>query len=341
MREESVQGRKKSRNNCQIVKKKHSGKANFVDKKKIFDRTLAEFEEKIKQRALLALDDDVGRGDITTNAIMRDTGARTRAFIRAKEEGVFCGVLEARAVLNGLKLFWRKKEGARVKRGEVVLVVEGDVREILRRCRIALNYLQSLSGIATKTSRLVEKFGSRICSLRKTHPCLQFSEKRAVQVGGGFTHRLNLADGFLIKDSHIAAVAMELFGKQKKYAEKQKIAAIREAIMRCVEYRRSRVSFPIEVEVESLAQALAAVEAKKKTGAPDAILLDNQTPKQIQKIVRAVRRIDNTILIEASGGINEKNIPAFLRAGVDVVSMSELTLHAKPLDFNLVVEGYK
>ncbi len=317
-----------------------------MDKNKIFNRSLKNFEKKMAQRAALALNDDVGEGDITTEATINKKNAasqRARAIVRAKENGVFFGVLEAGVVLSGLKSKWKAKEGARVKRGDVVLVVEGDVREILKKCRIALNYLQLLSGIATKTRALVKKFGRRVCSLRKTHPGLQFSEKRAVQAGGGFTHRLNLADGFLIKDNHIAAVAVELFGKNTAFTEKQKISAIREALARCSKYRSENhlASRPIEVEVESLAQAVAAAEMKKKTRAPDVIMLDNQTPRQLKKIARAIRRIDKTILLEASGGISEKNISAFLRAGADVVSMSSLTFNAKPLDFDLVIEGYK
>lgn len=320
-------------------------KADFVEKNKIFNRSLKQSNKRIASRAIEALGDDVGSGDITTNAISRKkTISKTtaRAFIRAKADGVLCGVLEATAVLEGLKLEWKKREGDKIKKGEIVAVVEGDVRKILASCRTALNYLQILSGISTKTRRLVEKFGARVCALRKTHPCLSFSEKRAVQAGGGFTHRLNLSDGFLVKDNHIAAVATELFGKKKHFFEKQKIAALQECIIRCASYRSAHhFPFPIEVEVETLAQAVAAAELKKKTGAPDAILLDNRTPAQVKQIASAIRKIDSSILIEASGGITEKNVSSFLQAGADVVSMSDLIFNAKPLDYSLTIGGYK
>ncbi|MBI5158733.1 carboxylating nicotinate-nucleotide diphosphorylase [Candidatus Micrarchaeota archaeon] len=315
-----------------------------MDKKTIFDRSLGKFEQHSKERALTALEDDSAPEDITTRATIRKTATQTtvRAFIHVKETGVLCGISEASAVLKGLKLEWKKREGEKIKKGEIVCIVRGDVRKILRNCRVALNYLQILSGIATKTRRLVEKFGARVCALRKTHPCISFSEKRAVQAGGGFTHRLNLSDGFLIKDNHIAAVATELFGKQKRFTEKQKIKAMEKCILRCASFRSAHhFSFPIEVEVESLAQAIAAAQLKKKTGAPNVIMLDNRTPKQVKQIVQAIRKINSTILIEASGGITEKNISSYLKAGADVVSTSELILNAKSLDFSLTIEGYK
>lgn len=310
-----------------------------MKKNDIFDRNLRAFEKQMKERALLALADDIGKEDITTKAVITKPIC-AKAVIISKSSGILCGLLEAKEILKGLKIKSAKKEGDKIRKGEVILTLEGNAVKMLQNGRIALNYLQTLSGIATTTNELAKKYPRRICSLRKTHPYLSYSEKRAVKVGGGLTHRLGLSDGFLIKDNHIAAVYSELF--KGNFSEEKKMAAVKEAITRAATYRKGKqLQHPIEIEVESEKEAVAAAKMKEKTGAPDAILIDNRKPKEVASITRAIRRINDSILIEASGGITPKNAKTYLHAGVDVISSSYLTLRAKPLDFSLVITGYK
>lgn len=310
-----------------------------MKKERVFDRSLKKYEEPARERALLALKDDLGKGDITTNALIKKP-IHTKAFVIAKSPGILCGLLEAKEILKGLNVTGNKKEGEKIRRGDVLLTISGDARKMLQKGRAALNYIQILSGIATATKKLTKKYKGRICALRKTHPCMSHGEKRAVQVGGGFTHRIGLFDGILIKDNHIAAISIELFGR--KFTEKKKTTAIRKAIRRAAMYRKKeKLNCPIEIEVESREQAMAAAGMKRKTDAPDAIMIDNKTPKEVAPIVEAIRKVDRSILIEASGGITPKNIGKYIEAGVDVVSSSYLTLRSKPLDASLVIKGYK
>lgn len=308
-------------------------------KKEIFDRSLRAYEKQIRERALLALNDDIGKGDITTEAVIKKP-IQVKAVVISKSSGILCGLLEAKELLKGLNVKSNKKEGDKIRKGDVLLMLEGDGRKMLQNGRIALNYLQVLSGIATTTNELAKKFPGKICSLRKTHPCLSYGEKRAVKAGGGLTHRLGLSDGFLIKDNHLAAISAELF--RGKFSEEGKVAAVKEAIKRAAVYRkRKKLTHPIEIEVESEREAIAAAGMRRKTGAPDAILIDNKKPKEVASIVKAIRRIDSSILIEASGGITPKNAKNYINAGVDVISSSYLTLRSKPLDTSLVIKGYK
>jgi nicotinate-nucleotide pyrophosphorylase (carboxylating) len=308
-------------------------------------RDLAPYRKQILSRALLALRDDVGRGDITTLATLSQASKEEEATIVVKEDGVLGGVLEARAVLEagGLHVEFLKEQGDSVNKGEVIARIRGDVRQILSRERTALDYLQIMSGIATACRRLALRFPGKVASLRKTHPGLAFSEKMSVRAGGALTHRLGLFDGFLIKDNHIAAVARELFGSSV-FTEEQKVRAIRESLRRAELFRRRhRLSrYFIEVEVESLGQALAAARYFRDSGVPDIILLDNMSPSEVKQCVKAIREVaGHDILIEASGGVTEANLESYVEAGVDVASMSSLTLNSRPLDISLKIVGYK
>jgi nicotinate-nucleotide pyrophosphorylase (carboxylating) len=316
-----------------------------LDKKDAYVRDLSPYKEEMTKRALLALRDDIGEGDITTLAIFSESSRVEEAVIIAKSDGVLSGVFEAKEVLaaGGLKVEFTKEEGEFIEKGSVVARIVGDVREILARERTALNYLQVLSGIATVCHKLNSRFPGKVASLRKTHPGLSFSEKRSVLVGGALTHRLGLFDGFLIKDNHLAAVARELFGSTQ-ISEEQKIKAIEESLRRAKAYRDRCRLFKcfIEVEVESLAQAKAAAVFHMADGVPDIILLDNMSPTDVSICVKAIREIAGfSILIEASGGITPNNLEQYIKAGVDVASMSFLTFNAPPLDFSLKIVGYK
>lgn len=312
-----------------------------MNKKTAYSRNLRSYQKKMVAGALEALEDDAGSGDITSDSTVRKQ--IVEAIVKAKSNCILCGLLEAEAIMKKGKIKIRKlkEEGDKLKPGDIIMRLKGDIKQILKRERTCVNYLQRLSGIATQTHELCSKYPGKISSLRKVAPGLLFSEKRAVQVGGGLTHRVNLGDGFLIKDNHIASVIVEKFGG--KFTEKNKVKSIWECLNRAKRYRsRMRKKWPIEVEVESMTQALAAAEYFKICGVPDMILLDNFRPKELKKVVKRIRKeVGKKILLEASGGINPKNIKKFLATGVDVVSTSYLTLGASPADISMKIVGYK
>lgn len=275
-----------------------------------------------------------GARDITSEACLAKGKTRAAggkrlavAVIEAQCGGVVCGLLEAAAVFAPLKTRPLVKEGNAVRKGTALMEIEGDAAEILRRERVALNYLQVFSGIATETRKWTKKYPGKIASLRKVHPGLALSEKRAVQVAGGMAHRISLADGYLVKGNHLRAIMRE------KKAGREKAAAI--AAERCLRHKRKHgLPYLVEIEVESLGGAQAAVKA----GA-EAILVDNQTPAALKKIAQEVRKINKRILIEASGGIREKNAGEYLAAGADFVSTSALTFGSRPLKMHLVLKS--
>jgi len=274
-----------------------------------------------REIALSALSLDAKK-DITSQACIRN--GKAKAFIIAQEKGVISGLSEALAVLSPLKTKVLVKEGQTVKKGSILIEIEGSILEILKRERTALNYLQILSGIATETNKLVKKHGKRIASLRKSHPLLSLSEKRAVEAGGGFSHRLSLSDGYLIKNNHISAIAKEKNCKSRAHA-------VEIAIQRALSARGNKRAF-VEVEVESVPEAKSAAKTSV-----DAILIDNQTIANAKKTVSAVRSVNKKVIIEASGGITPKNISSYLKTGCDFVSMSHLALKSRPLNLHLVV----
>jgi nicotinate-nucleotide pyrophosphorylase (carboxylating) len=273
-------------------------------------------------RARRALSEDAEK-DITSEACI-GRESRSRAIVRTKQGGIVCGIAEANAVLSPpLHVKWHAKEGSRARKGSVIAEIDGSPREILRRERTALNYLCHLSGIATESRLLAKRFGGRIASLRKTHPCISASEKRAVAVGGCLTHRLSLSDGYLVKNNHISAIAQA--------AKVSRLGAIGIAVDECVLHRRRAGNkYFIGVEVASEKEAVAAARTKA-----DAILVDNQPVARFRKIARAIRRVNKSALIEASGGITPENAGYYLRAGADFCSTSWLTSRARPLDIHL------
>jgi nicotinate-nucleotide pyrophosphorylase (carboxylating) len=312
-----------------------------MNKRTAYSRNLKLHRKKMISRALEALGDDVDAGDITSNSTVRKQ--TVDAIVKSKSKCILCGLVEAEAIMKKgkIKIKKLKKEGDKLKKGTIIMKMKGDIKEILKRERTCINYLQRLSGIATQTYELCSKYPGKVSSLRKVAPGLLFSEKRAVEIGGGFTHRTNLSDGFLIKDNHIASVIVEQFGG--KFTEKNKVKGIWECLYRAKKYRKKiGKKWPIEVEVESMTQALAAVEYFKINQVPDMILLDNFKPKELKKVVKKIRKeIGKKILLEASGGIKPGNIKKFLDTGVDLISTSYLTLGAPPADISLDIIGYK
>jgi len=293
-----------------------------------FQRDLTDYEEDIKQRALHALRDDIRSGDITTDALFEQDHKLVDAEIIVKAPGVLAGILEASAIFEDgrLDISYSKKDGDNINNNEVIMKLSGSSKEILKRERTALNYLQRMSGIATLSKRFADKYQGKIAFLRKTDPGLLYSEKRAVKMGGCLTHRIGLFDGYLIKDNHIKARAKESNDREK---------AIRESITSI--YKKDSAKL-IEIEINALESATVAAETFKELDCKGAVLLDNMSPEEISKGVEKIRSIYNNIIIEASGRIDESNIDSYLKTGVDFVSTSYLLYGSKPLDMSLRVK---
>ncbi len=263
-----------------------------------------------------ALAEDVGPGDITTAAVV-ERAMKGAAEIVAKEELVVAGLFVAEKVFKNLdrnacfKAVY--KDGTRVRKGSVIARVSGRLGRLLTAERVALNFLQRLSGIATLTGEFVKRVRpskAKILDTRKTTPCMRKLERYAVKMGGGYNHRSGLFDAVLIKDNHIKAaggVAEAVRKANKKYREET----------------------AVEVEVTTLKEAREAVRA----GA-DIILLDNMTPERIRK---ALKVIDRRALVEVSGGVTLDNVKKVAAAGVDFISVGALTHSAPAVDISMKV----
>ncbi|MEM3536429.1 MAG: carboxylating nicotinate-nucleotide diphosphorylase [Candidatus Bathyarchaeia archaeon] len=274
-------------------------------------------EEKL--RRMLA--EDLGQGDITTAAIV-PVECSVKAEVTAKEAGVVAGIEEAEILLESLGLQTEAlvADGEEVKANQVLMRIHGNARTILSAERTLLNVLSHMSGIATTTRKVVEKlrkagFKTTVACTRKTAPGLLYFDKKAVLVGGGDTHRLHLDDMILIKDNHIAVAGN-----------------VKNAIKRAKE--KASFSKKIEVEISKAEDALAAAKA----GA-DIIMFDNFSPKQIEEAVKLLKKAGflGKVLLEASGGITSENVIAYASAGVDIVSLGEITDSPKTLDINLKI----
>ena len=274
--------------------------------------------EEIVERALA---EDLGKGDVTTGALIPGD-QQGNGFVLAKEEGILAGTGAARQVFHRvdpeLKVEILLEDGARVKPGSKVAKISGSIASILKAERVVLNFLQRLSGIASETNRYVaraEGLPVRIMDTRKTTPGLRSLEKYAVRVGGGENHRLNLGDGILIKDNHLVALRSQGLN-------------IKEIIAKARQNAPQRLQ--VEVEVRTISEALEAVKA----GA-NIVMLDNMNLEDMRK---AVKSIQGSALIEASGGITLDNVRAVAETGVDFISIGALTHSTKALDINLELE---
>ncbi|MBM7624969.1 carboxylating nicotinate-nucleotide diphosphorylase [Sporohalobacter salinus] len=261
-----------------------------------------------------ALIEDIGTGDITTEAVF-DNSKQVRGQLIAKEEGIIAGLevveLVFKQIDSSIQYKIQIEEGSQVKVGTVIAAISGAADSILTGERVALNFLQRMSAIATKAAEytsLVADYDVRIVDTRKTTPGLRLLEKYAVRLGGGNNHRFGLYDAVLIKDNHIQAV-----GSIKKAVKKAKI--------------RIPHTMKIEVEVETLAEVKEALSA----GA-DIIMLDNMSP---ELMVEAVDIIGSQAITEASGGITADTIIEVAKTGVDIISLGALTHTISALDISL------
>ena len=262
----------------------------------------------------MALQEDITSEDVSTNAVM-PTATKGSVDLIAKEDGVIAGLDIYARVFTILdektEIDFHCKDGDEVKKGELMATVTGDIRVLLSGERVALNYLQRMSGIATYTRQVAKLLeGSKVTLLdtRKTTPNCRVFEKYAVRVGGGCNHRYNLSDGVLLKDNHIGAAG---------------------SVTKAVQMAKAYAPFvrKIEIEVETLEQVKEAVEA----GA-DIIMLDNMTPEVMQQ---AVELIDGRAQTECSGNITKENIQKIREIGVDFVSSGALTHSAPILDISM------
>ena len=269
----------------------------------------------------VALIEDQAFNDPTTQVLI-PAGANGVGVVRAKEQGVLAGVGVAAAVFDridsSLTAHDLLTDGCALSPGDEIARIEGSVDGILRGERIALNFLQRMSGIASETNRYVravEGCKARIVDTRKTAPGLRYLDKYAVRIGGGYNHRLNLADGVLIKDNHIQAL-------RSRQMNLKEIIAL--ALARCSH------TVKVEVEVESLGEVQEAVEAGAHI-----IMLDNMP---VEEMRQAVDTIGGRALVEASGGINLDTVRAIAETGVDLISIGRLTQSAQTLDISLDLE---
>jgi len=269
--------------------------------------------DKIIERALL---EDIGTGDITTESII-PSNLKAKGIIKTFEKGVVAGLDIACLVFQKLDaeiVFQEKtKDGTKVIRGKELAEITGPARTILKGERVALNFLQRMSGIATITSKFCEEvkdFPVRIVDTRKTTPGLRILEKYAVRMGGGYNHRFGLYDAVLIKDNHIAIAG----------GIKSAVDSVR---------KQSSHTVKIEVEVESLSQLQEALKAQV-----DIIMLDNM---DLETMKEAVKMVKGKTLIEASGEITLEKVRKIAQAGIDLISIGALTHSVKSLNISMEI----
>jgi nicotinate-nucleotide pyrophosphorylase (carboxylating) len=270
----------------------------------------------IARNVAAALAEDVGSGDLT--APLTPAGKTARAVVTCRLEAVICGQAWFEATIRSLdpaaKVAWKVAEGARVPATTQVCTVSGNARALLTAERVALNFLQTLSGVATITHRYVEAIAgtrARIVDTRKTLPGLRLAQKYAVRVGGGSNHRLGLYDAMLIKENHIAAAG-----------------GIRQAITQA--RKLADTGAWIQVEVENLDQLREALDAGVIM-----ILLDNMSPHRMRE---AVKIAGDRAELEASGGITLENVRAIAETGVHRISVGALTKDVRAADFSMRFE---
>ncbi len=280
------------------------------------------FEEQVEEVVKRALAEDVGDGDPTTDALI-PKDLQGKAYFLVKEQGVVAGLPVAEKVFRTFDPRIRVEilipDGSHVRPGDIAGRVTGSLSNILKAERTAINFLQHLSGIASAAARYVEAVKGlpvKILDTRKTLPGLRVLEKYAVKMGGGQNHRMNLGDGVLIKDNHLAVL-------------------YRQGLTMKDVVRKARGGVPkglkIEIEVKNLEETRLAAEA-----GPDIILLDNMSVEMMRE---AVKIIKGRALIEASGGINLSNVRAIAETGVNFASSGSLTHSVKALDISLEFEG--
>ena len=270
----------------------------------------------IKKELLRFISEDIQGGDITSVLLPKK---KIKAKIISRQEGVLAGVKFAGDIfrLKGCSVKIIKKDGAKLKSNQIILQISGNAGTVLSCERTALNLLSRMSGIATQTNFLVSKIRkintkTKLYSTRKTAPGLRFFDKEAIMIGGGHKHRMSLNDMVMIKDNHLlVSNSIENITKNARKQHKD-----------------------VEVEVENQRDAMIAANSGATI-----VMLDNFSPAQIKKTISALqkKKIRNKIKLEASGGINSKNISAYAKTGVDIISVGSITNSVRGLDLSLKV----
>jgi len=270
----------------------------------------------IKKELLRFISEDIQGGDITSVLLPKK---KIKAKIISRQEGVLAGVKFAGDIfrLKGCNVKIIKKDGAKLKSNQIILQISGNAGTVLSCERTALNLLSRMSGIATQTNFLVSKIRkinkkTNLYSTRKTAPGLRFFDKEAIMIGGGHKHRMSLNDMVMIKDNHLLVCnSMEDIIKNARKRHKH-----------------------VEVEVENQNDAILAANCGATI-----VMLDNFSPIQIKKTITTLqkKKLRNKVKLEASGGINSKNITAYAKTGVDIISVGSITNSVSGLDLSLEV----
>ena len=286
----------------------------FWDRGKELTIKNKEYNNFVNQVLSMLLKQDINRGDLTTNSLIKENKEICAVFI-AKENGIFAGLEEFELFNRDLKIYPLKNDGDKIKQGEILIEIKGNARKILERERVSLNLLQRMSGIATVTNKSINTVHNKIkiAATRKT--MFGNIDKKAVSIGGGLTHRLNLNDGIIIKDNHL---------KILKYDIKKSLELVK---------NKSRY---IEIEVENREEALTSAKSIKKIANNKslfAVMLDKIQPEDAKYIIKELKNQDlyENILFEASGNISPSNVLKYANTGVDVISMGYLTHSARVL----------
>ena len=270
-------------------------------------------KEFIKHKCKIALNEDLfPHGDITSELI--DNNSTVNAKLISNDDGIIAGLEFAKCTFKlidkNIKFKFNKKDGEIIKKGNVIAIITGNVKNILIGERVALNFLTHISGIATKTNKFVKLAGKKckICCTRKTLPNYRVIQKYAVKLGGGTNHRFNLSDEFLIKDNHIAS------------------SDLKELVSLAIKNKKGK---KITVEVDNLKQLKKIIGLKFNT-----ILFDNMSIKNLRAGVKLVKKYYET---EASGNINLKTVKSVAMTGVDRISIGSITHSAPAIDFKLEI----
>ncbi len=268
----------------------------------------------IKNICKTALNEDLyPSGDITTSLIKKNIVKKAKLI--TNQNGIIGGLEFAnqtfKLIDNRIKFKIKKKEGSKIKKGDLIATVEGNIKSILIGERVALNFLSHISGISTKTNQFVKKIGKKpeICCTRKTIPNLRVVQKYAVKLGGGRNHRFNLSDEYLIKDNHLKA-------------DQSIVKIVKNAI-------KNKKGKKITVEVDNYNQLKKIIGLKF-----DRILFDNMSPIKLKKCVELAKKFYET---EASGGVNIKNVKKIAKTGVNRISVGEITHTVNSLDIKLEI----
>jgi len=287
--------------------------------------------KRVERIVKYALKEDIWTGDITSESVL-DRSLEVDGVILSRQNGIACGMTVAETVFRqvdpNIRFRPLVRDGGHIEPNKEIAFVEGNARAILRAERVTLNFLGHLSGIATRTRKMVDAAGMagvKIYDTRKTMPLHRYMQKYAVTVGGGHNHRLGLWDMVLIKDNHLRAFGMQTKSRNNENIIKSIIREARDSVQKNIR---------IEVEVESLKECEFALAEK-----PDVIMLDNMKSDKIREAVELRKKmgLEGEVLFEVSGGITLDNIKEYALTGVDIISSGSLTGSVDSLDFSLEI----